>query len=163
MTEIRRPSSPRIVEWYRADPWPRMRRALLVGPAVLTLGGVVVAASFLTHQPLNVRIGAAVLGLALVLSGALFSVVGMQRILRDEVSLALRTDGVALRVAGGETLVLWDSLAQVRWDEARRELVMERLELGPLVVAQVFAGIAGPELALRLLQTKRKVAMNLLR
>src|SRR5580692_5606218 len=91
---------PRIVEWYRADPWPRMRRALIIGPAVLTLGGVVVAASFLTYQPLNVRIGAAVLGLALVLSGALFSVMGMQRILRDEVSLALRTDGVALRVGG---------------------------------------------------------------
>jgi hypothetical protein len=157
------PSSVRIVEWYRVDPWPRMRRVLLVGPAVLTVGGLVIAVSFLTRQPQHVRVGAAILGFACVLSGACFTMVGMQRILRDEVCLAVRTDGLAVRASGSETLVPWDDLAEARWDTTLAALVLERQGQVALVLAHVFAEVGGPELARRLKQAKRRADLNMLR
>lgn len=154
---------PRIVDWYRADPWPRMRRVLVTGPAVLALGGLVTAASFLARLPRDLRLDAMMAGLALVAGGALFTMVGMSRILRDDAYLALRTDGVALRIAGVDTLVRWDDLASVRWDGPRGELVLE--QVGGILIAVVprFAEVTGAELAERVVRTQQKAAMGLLR
>ncbi|HEY3821489.1 MAG TPA: hypothetical protein VGL81_30185 [Polyangiaceae bacterium] len=157
------PEPPRIVDWYRVDPWPRMRRVLFTGPLVLALGGLVTAASFLGRVPRDLRGDATLLGVVLVAGGALFTIVGMSHILRDDVYLALRTDGVVLRLAGLETLVLWDELASVRWNAPPGELVLERSAGAPLAVPRRFRGIEGTALAERILQTRRKAAMSLLR
>jgi hypothetical protein len=155
--------SPRIVEWYRADPWPRMRRVLLTGPAMLTAGGLVVFLSLVTRQPVHVRIAAAVAGFGLVAGGAMLTMFGMQRILRDEVCVALRTDGLAVQSSGSETLVPWDELEGARWDPAQDELVLMRMDASPIVLGHRFARIEGTALAQRIEATKRKVAMGLLR
>jgi hypothetical protein len=154
---------PRIVEWYRADSWPRMRRILLVGPALLTLGGLVIAVSFLTHQPRAVRVDAAALGFVLVAGGAIFTMVGMQRILREDLYLALRSDGIVVHSSAGETLVPWDELREARWDEVRAELVLLCAGAEPIVLARPFAGIGGRDLAARVAAVRRKAAMKLLR
>jgi len=153
--------APRILEWYRADPWPRMRRVLLVGPTILTLGGLVIAVSFLTRQTPDVRATAVVLGFALILGGAGFTLASMHGILRSEVSLVVRTDGVFVQSASAETLVPWDELLDVRWDAGAGALVLERSSGEPVVVARPPARMAGPDLANRVLQHKRKAAMNL--
>jgi hypothetical protein len=155
---------PRIIEWYRADPWPRMRRVLLTGPALLTAGGLIVFLSLITHQSMHVRIAAAVAGFALIAGGALLTMVGMHRILRDEVCLALRTDGVMVQSSGRESLIGWDELDGVRWDQARSELVLQRGGgAPPITVEGTFARIDGPTLVRRIEATKRKAALNLLR
>jgi hypothetical protein len=156
--------APRIIEWYRADPWPRMRRVLITGPAALTAGGLIVFLSLITHQSVEVRIAAAVAGFALVGGGALLTMVGMHRILRDEVCLAIRTDGVMVQTSGKESLVGWDELDGVRWDKERGELVLERGRSAPqITVDRKFARIDGPTLVQRIEATKRKAALNLLR
>jgi hypothetical protein len=155
--------APRILAFYRADPWARMRRVLFVGPSALTLGGLVIAVSFLTHQPSAVRVDSAAAGFVLIAGGAIYTMAGMQRILRDDLSLVLRTDGVVVQSAAAETLIAWDELTGARWDSSRAELVLERARGEPLVLARPFARIAGPELAANIASTKRKVAMNLLR
>jgi hypothetical protein len=152
---------PRIVEWHRADPWPRMRRVLVIGPTILTLGGLVIAVSFLTRQPLDVRAIATSAGFVLVIAGAAFTLASMHRILRNEVSLVLRTDGVLVQSARSETMVLWDDLRDVRWDAGAASLVLERSTGDPVVVGVAHVRIGGPELAARVLQCKRKVALNL--
>jgi hypothetical protein len=151
-----------ILDWYRADPWPRMRRVLIAGPALLSLGGLVVAVSFATRQPRDVRSAAVVLGLALVASGAGLTLGGMFRILRDDAYLAIRTDGVALRSASGEMLLAWADLSRVRWDDRRVELVLERKDGEPVVVARPFARIAGPELAGKIEQARRRELLGML-
>jgi hypothetical protein len=156
-------NAPRIVEWFRVDPWPRIRVVLLTGPAVLTLGGLVIAASFLTHASLHTRIEATVVGFVLVAGGALATVIGMQRVLRDEVSLALRTDGLVVQSGKGETFVAWDDVEDTRWDEARGLLLLSLGDGSTVTVARRFAGIEGKALADRIRMTKRKAAMNLLR
>jgi len=155
------PSDPHIIEWYRADSWPRMRRVLLTGPVILTLGGLVIAVSFLTHQPLETRMLATIVGFVLVAAGAATTLFGMHGILRSEVSLVLRTDGVLVQSASLETLVPWDDLVSVRWDPRSSCLVLERNGGEPVVVARPDARIGGSELAARVLQQKRKVALNL--
>jgi Bacterial PH domain len=155
-------SKPRIVEWYRADPWPHMRRVLLIGPTLVTLGGIVVSVSFVTRQTTEVRVASALAGFVLVAGGALFTMLGMHRILRDDLYLSLRTDGVVIQSSGREELVAWESFYRARWDTSRRELVIERDDGEPIIVPRPFAGIDGLVLARRIEATKRRVAMNLL-
>jgi hypothetical protein len=155
------PTEPRILEWYRADPWPRMRRVMLTGTTILTLGGLVIAVSFLTHQPPDVRVFATVAGFLLVGCGAAVTLAGMHRILRNEVSLVFRTDGVVVQSASSETLVPWDDLLSAHWDPQASSLVLERSGGSPLVVAGPRARIGGDELAAKVLQHKRRAAMNL--
>jgi hypothetical protein len=157
------PAKERIVEWYRADPWPRIRPFLFGGPTLLTLGGIVIAVSFLTHQPNSVRVESAAIGFLLVATGATITMVGMYGVLREEVYLALRTDGLALRVKGVETLVAWDDVREVRWDAAAAALVIERDGGEPLVFDRPLAGIEGPALPEVIERTKRRIAMRLVR
>jgi hypothetical protein len=157
------PAAVRIVDWYRADPWPQMRRTLVVGPAALTVGALIVAVSFLTRQSQDLRACAAGAGLTLVAASAIFTVASMHRILRDDEYLAIRTDGVILQHASRETLVVWDALARARWDALRAELVLERALGDSVVVGRVFARITGPVLAERIEHARRKAAMGLLR
>jgi hypothetical protein len=153
-----------MLSFYRAAPWARMRRVLLLGPSALATGGLVVAVSFLTRQPQGVRTAAAAAGLVLVAGGALYTLAGMHRILRDDVVIALHTDGLALTLQdpARELFIPWDDLRGVRWDVAAGELVLERSGAeGPIVFARPFAGISGKDLAERIAATKRRIAMNL--
>jgi hypothetical protein len=139
-----------------------MRRVLVVGPAVLTAGGLVIALTFAVHLARAARIDCTLAGLALVAGGASLTAVNMQRLLREEVSLALRTDGIAVQSAGTESFVSWDELERARWDEGGPALVLERRNAAPLVITRRFARIEGPALAARVQAAKRKAAMNLL-
>jgi hypothetical protein len=153
----------RILAFYRSDPWPRMTRVLLVGPGALTLGSLVIAVSFLAHQAHRVRVDAAAVGFVLVAGGAAYTLLGMQRILRNDLVVVLRTDGLAVQVAAEETVVPWDEVEGARWDASRRALVLEYAGREPMVLPGPFARIAGNELAQAILTTKRRIAMNLLR
>jgi hypothetical protein len=157
------PKPPRILEWYRADPWPGMRRVLVVGPALLTLGGLVIAVSFLSSVSREMRIDSSAAGFALIGGGALATMFGMGRILRDDSYVALRTDGIVIRVGGDETLVPWDALHAVRWDASRTVLILEREGAPSIAVERGFARTPGSEVAERIEQTRRRAALNMLR
>jgi hypothetical protein len=151
-----------ILDWYRTDPWPRMRRLLLAGPALLSLGGLVVAVSFAARQPERVRSAAAIVGLVLVASGASLLLGGMFRILREDAYLAIRTDGVVFRSLSRETVVVWSELARARWDARSAELVLERTAGQPIVLAHPFARITGSALADKLELARRRASMGML-
>jgi hypothetical protein len=157
------PDKARILEWYRADPWPRMRRLLFVGPGLLTLGGIVIAVSFLARQPRDVRVEAAAVGFVLVATGAIVTMLGMHLMLRDDEYLALRTDGLVLRSGGVETLVAWDDVHAARWDAPAGALVIERQNGERVVFDRRLARIAGAALPELIERTKRRVAMKLVR
>jgi hypothetical protein len=139
-----------------------MRRVLVIGPGLLSLGGLVVAESFATRQPEATRSIAAVVGLALVAAGAGLTLGGMFWILRDDAYLAIRTDGVAVRLPPRETLIAWSDLARARWDAAQGALVLEREGGDVLVVPRRFAGIAGPDLVAKVEQARRRASLGML-
>lgn len=152
-----------IVDWYRADDSKRMRRVLVTGATSLMLGGLVIAVSFLTRQPERIRELAAAAGIAVVAASAAFTAVSMQGILREDVSVALRSDGVVVQAGSNETIVVWTDVLVARWDEARGALVIERRGAEAVVVAWRPARISGPALAARIEREKQRAAMGLLR
>lgn len=156
----------RIVDWVRVDPWPRMRRALTAGPIVMLSGGLAIAVSFLTHQPHDVRVASAAAGFVLIAGSAIYTVATMHAILRQDTYVAIRTDGVALRgctASHVEIVLSWDGLESVRWDAAREEIILERVEGDAVHVVGTFARVTGEALARRIEQARRQAAMGLLR
>ncbi len=153
--------APRMIAFYRADTRARVRRVLLTGPSALTLGGLVIAVSFLAHQAYELRVASAAVGFVLIAGGAGYTLLGMQRILRDDVYVALRTDGVAIQSSVGETLIAWEALEGARWVPDPGALVLERTGAPPVVVERSFARIAGPALAEQIRAARRRVAMGL--
>jgi hypothetical protein len=150
-----------MLDWYRVDAWRRMRRVLVAGPALLTLGGLVVAVSFATREPASVRELADIVGLFLVAAGAAVTMAGMHRILRDDAYLSIRTDGVMLHSASLETFVAWTDLERVRWDGARPAILLERREGDAIVISHRFATIEAPALAERIERARRRTAMGM--
>ena len=159
-----------ILDWYRADAWPRMRRVLVVGPALLSLGGLVVGVSFT-----DARTGARAFGGRDGRNGAGRWPGQASRWRPCTASCAttrtsaIRTDGVVFRLASLEmALVAWEDLARARWDDARGELTLERtpgdggVERTPLVVPHRFAGIAGAVLVQKIEQARRRASMGFL-
>ena len=156
-----------MLDWFRVDNGRRIRRVLLIGPSLLSLGGLVVALSFSARSSESVRTLAIVVGMALVAAGAGSTLAGMARILREDSYLAIRTDGVALRFEAAEAVHLWENITRIRWDAARGALVLElrgegdREGAGEVTVARTFAGVTGPALAERLERSRRRVSMGM--
>ena len=153
----------RILDWYRADTSARVRRILMVAPALMSFGGIVIAISFLSHQSQRVRVDAAAVGFVLIAASSVFTAATMYRILREDGSVTLRTDGVAVQSSGQETVVAWADLEAARWDLDQGALVLERRGAAPVVVAWTPAKISGPALAERLERDRQRAAMGLLR
>jgi hypothetical protein len=161
------PGAVRIIEWYRLDHGRRMRRILIGGPGVVTLGGLLIAVSFTGRHAADLRVAAVLGGLGLVASGAALTIATMYWTLRQDAYIALRTDGLTLHdgsaSAPEETFIPWDALAQASWDSARAEVRLEQVDGRVVVVARPYAGIALSVLAQRIEQTRRRAAMGLLR
>jgi hypothetical protein len=105
--------------------------------------------------------------MALVASGAGSTLAGMARILRDDSYLAIRTDGVELRLGAAEAIHRWEDIVRIRWDDARGAIVLELQgseadEVTEVAVARAFVGVTGPVLAERLERSRRQVSMGIL-
>jgi hypothetical protein len=158
------PSRPaHIVEWYRVDQSRRIRRVLGVGATLVTIGGLVVGLSFLTRQRHDVGVVEAFVGLLWVAAGSLQTVVRLQRVLRDDAHILLRTDALAMQAGTSEIAVAWDDIASARWDEQRTAVIVVRSSGEELVLDRPFAGIEGPQLVRRIEDAQRKSRFNLLR
>lgn len=150
-----------ILEWYRANSSGPMLRILVTGAAAMLLAAVVIAASFLTRQPEQIRAWSAGAGLVLAVSSGAFTHFSMYRLLSRDASLAIRTDGICLQAQGTESVLPWDEIERAGWDAARRRLVIERAGADPVVVTWIPAGISGPDLAVRIERERMRVALGL--
>ena len=150
-----------LVDFYRADSWPRMRCVLIAGPVLLTLGALVVPVAFATREPAAMRELADIVGLLLIAGGASLTMAGLHGLLRDDAYLALRTDGVLFQSASLEAFVPWDDLVGARWDGARPALLLERRGGEVVVVPRRFARLDGPALAERIERARRRASLGI--
>jgi hypothetical protein len=137
-----------------------MRRVLVVGASLLSGGALVMMASFLVHAREWIRSATAGLGLVCTIAGAVQTAIGMPRILLEDAYLAIRSDGLQLRLSGVDSFVSWDDLERVRHEPGAVVLVLREGE--PVVIRRVFAGITLEDLAKRLDDARRKAQFNLL-
>jgi hypothetical protein len=150
--------------------FPRLDRSRPVGPQVVHARDAVLRTGQVTAEGEPVRngsmwweLGLGLLGLASIATGGAVAIVGLNRTLRDESYLALRSDGAYFRAGRERSLLRWDEVCAVRWDEDRRAVVFERHEGEPWLRVERFAGIAGPDLAKRASEIRRKALFGLLR
>jgi hypothetical protein len=154
----------RLIEWYRVDQTRRIRRALVTGAGILTLGACIAAVSFVTHQREAVRHWTAVFGILSTIVGALIAVIGMARVLATDTYLAVNAEGVVLNLdeAGEKRLLRWDDLERVRFDGARGAVVFALRDGGEVVTETSFAGAEKKDLAARLDFLRRRAGFGML-
>ena len=155
--------APSVISFYRVDQSRRIRRVLIVGAGLITVGAIVMALSFLTRNTDAVRQVATTLGLVCTVAGGLGAVVGMSRALREDTCLVVRTDGLMTQSAGQETLFRWADIERIRLGADAETIVVVRLDGTEITVAdRPFAGTETKALAGELDTMRRKAAWNLL-
>lgn len=152
-----------LLEWYRPDQSRRVWRVLLVGAAIMTAGGLVMAISFLTHQKESLRNMSATIGIVLTVCGGLWTVLGMTRILADDRYIAVKVEGLVIALGGDEREVAWGDLERIRFDDEQRTLVLVPRTGDAIAVDTKFAGKTGRDLAQRLDELRRKASFGVLR
>jgi len=153
-------AAPILAHW-RLDQRRGFTRVLGQGALLVAIGCAVVGAG-LFFRARGVGHWAIPLGVFIVAAGPLRAIIGMHRLLVVETYLAVRADALVWSAGTGAPLELpWDALRAVAWDEARAAVVVEPREGEPLLLAQRFDGVTGPELARRLEQVRKRAALGL--
>ena len=156
-------AEPSVISFYRVDQSRRIRRVLSLGAGLITLGAIVMAASFLTRHTEDFRKVATTIGFACTIAGGLSAVIGMSRALREDAYLVVRTDGLVTQSGGEETLFRWADIERIRVGEDARTIVVERADGSVVTVSdRPFAGTETKALAGELDGMRRKAAWNLL-
>lgn len=155
----------RLVDWYRLRPFRTLAYALVPGMLLLPLGNFVAAYSAARMAkaaegpwlPLLL-----LLGFGLMAAGPLWAMFSLFMSLRRDVYLAIRTDGLAVRLDAEreETLYSWESLTQIRYDPAQDGLCLELSDGEALILRGAFAGVTLAELARRIRDARRLAVWN---
>lgn len=158
------PEKSALLEWYRADATAAVVRVVVLGSALVMCGVVCVGLCLSGAgggQVVNVLLG--VVGALCTLAGPGVTILGFQRVLSQDVYLAVRREGLAFHDGGTEQRVSWDDLVEARSEGDPPRLTLVRRAEAPLHLPVRFDGVDAPELARRLNQVRRRALMNLLR
>ena len=152
-----------ILSFYRRDE-PRVRGILVRGGVALTVGAFLLLVCALTerlHLSPMVRWSLSALGIFLFGYALITGFLQLPTLLRYEVYVAIRTDGLFLSLEPDpEILVPWEDLESV--DAEGDEIVMRRRAGEPLRLSGRFGGKTTAELAQCLDDARRKSSLNLL-
>lgn len=153
----------RTVEWYRPALLGRMVLVWVVGVMMIGIGMVSSGIAFDPTGRFSSGLQTVCLlgGVSCTVSGALFGLLGMLRVLAvDPVWLLLRLDGVVFYSHGDEVFIPWQSLKGVRWVE--RCLILESEQVPDIRIRHRFMGISGPDLVARIIEVQRQALMGVL-
>ncbi|MEL6349850.1 MAG: hypothetical protein AAFV53_42500 [Myxococcota bacterium] len=151
------------VEWYRPVLLGRMIAIWLGGVMLIGFGMVSSAIAFdpTGRFPEMVQAVSLVAGVLATVSGALFGLIGILRVLAaDPVWLLVRLDGLLYHTDHEERFIPWQGLRTARW--ADRRLILEEDDQEPLVIGYRFMGISGPDLARRIRELQRQALLGVL-
>jgi hypothetical protein len=148
-----------LVDYYRVSQVRKLVAAFLPGSLVLLPLGCLITALSVSRQlvPPALSPYVAVLGLCVTASGPLWCIVSLLRaIRRDDLYVAIRTGGLALRLdpEAPPELLPWDAIADVRFDAARKVLLVEVGER-TIEIRQRFAELGLDELGRKLRDARR--------
>ena len=153
----------RTVEWYRPAMLGRMVMVWVVGVMMIGVGMVSSGVAFDQTGRFSSGLQLVCLlgGVASTVSGALFGLLGILRVLAvDPIWLLLRLDGVVYFNDGEEVFISWQSLKAVRWVD--RILVLESEHVPDIQIRHRFMGISGPDLVSRIQEVQRQALMGVL-
>jgi hypothetical protein len=154
------PVEAKVLEWHRVE--GMVLGSLALGTVILALGPICGAIAFVAfkHRP-PLEITFAVIGAICVIVGPTFAIVKLARSLREDASLAARTDGVTFERNGKALHMAWDEIERIEL-EPPTTLVFRMRSAEPFVLHERFALVETPELAKRLEELRRKASFGLL-
>jgi hypothetical protein len=153
-------AAPTVFEWHRVE--GAVLSALALGAGVLLLGPILGAVAFVGFKHhLRMEVAVAIVAGICVVVGPALAVVRLARSLREDASLAARSDGVVFERNGKSLHMKWDDIERVEL-EPEGALVFRRKSDEPFVLHERFATIATDELVKRLEELRRKASFGLL-
>jgi hypothetical protein len=185
------PRGGRIVAHYRIDRSGTLKRSLGAAAAIVTLASIAVATAIWlgridaseyarprdsivrggrvneAGEPVRTtslawELGIGALGIASILSAGTIAIRGLHRALSEESYLVLRTDGALFRDNGARSLVRWEEIEGIAWDEAKRAVCFVRHDGSEWSRGESYAGIDGRALAKQAAEVRRKALFGIL-
>jgi len=150
----------KVLEWHRVE--GAVLSSLAIGAGILFLGPTFGAVAFVAfkHDPM-LKLVFAILGGLCVLVGPTLAILRLAHTLREDASLAARTDGVTFERNGKSLHMSWDAIERVEL-EPPTTLVFRMRDSEPFLLHERFAMIDTKELAQRLEELRRKASFGLL-
>lgn len=160
-----RASLERLVDWYRVPQARALIRAFAPGALLfLPLGGLLVAFSTLPRFPFapELRPLWTVAGVLVTAAGPLWALRQLFRAIRADLYVAIRLDGLGVRLdpAREEVVYDWEAMREVRYDPARAALRIELEGQEPVSIQGPFAELSTEELARRVRDARRLAVWN---
>ncbi len=158
-----RASFEKLVDWYRLRQSRALAKAFLPGLFLLPLGSLIVALSMSQVALSNLlRPMLTVLGVLVTASGPVWAVWQLFRAIRRDLYLAIRIDGLAVRLdpALDETLYSWERLHEIQHDPEADLLRIQADDGAPLALAGPSEGVSLAELASRIRDARRLAVWN---
>ncbi len=149
-----------VLEWHRVE--GALLGSLAIGAFILFMGPSFAAIAFVAcKHNYTLELTFAILGGICVLVGPTFAIVRLASSLREDASLAARTDGVIFERNGKSLHMAWDEIERVELVPPHT-LVFRKREGEPFMLHERFALIETGKLAVRLEDLRRKASFGLL-
>jgi len=149
-----------VFEWHRVE--GAVLSSLALGSAILFLGPSFGAIAFIVFKhDFRFELAFGILGGICVVCGPAYAILKLARSLREDASIAARSDGVVFERNGKALHMQWDDIERVEC-EPEGALVFRRKSDEPFVIHERFATIATNELQKRLEELRRKASFGLL-
>jgi hypothetical protein len=153
---------PSLVLWFRQDVRRAVRAAWLRAFVFVFL-----AMAFLTaplsawESPTALQVVGWIFGGACLVTGPIYLMVRLQRILAPDIYLAVHRGGVSWHDEADNRFVAWDQIREVRAREGSAGIVLELDGQEDLVVAEAFVDVTSAELAELLTELLQKALLGL--
>ena len=153
-------AAPTVFEWHRVE--GAVLSSLMLGAAILFLGPSFGAIAFIVFKhDLRLELVFGILGGICVVLGPAYAIIKLARSLREDASLAARSDGVIFERKGKALHMAWDDIERVELGP-EASLIFRRKSDEPFVLHERFAMIETAELQKRLEELRRKASFGLL-
>jgi hypothetical protein len=156
------PEQPALLSFYRAE-HPGTWSSLIRGSVFATLGALIVLVGSLSvffGVPEVWKLISAGVGASMLLFGLISGFVAVPRALFNESGLMVRQDGLLFQ-GKADALLLWDSIERITAAPLKGPLTVRLKDGTTHEFALRYGGLAPTDLARKLEQARRRVALNL--
>lgn len=147
-----------VVDWYRVSQLPTLVYAFV--PAMLLFvpaGGALISFGRIDACPPTLAPWVTLAGVLVMAAGPIWCGVTLVRSIRGDAYVAIRMDGLALRLDGAaeERVIPWRDIEDIRYDRAAKRAVITLGDHESCVIRAQFADISLEELTRRMRDARR--------
>jgi hypothetical protein len=152
-----------MVDWYRVEQSRALLRAFLPAFVFMPVGSCVVGLSLLgSVVPIAWQGYLTLLGVLITACGPLWAIVQLQRSIRADLYVAIRVDGLCIRLdpEREERVYDWNRVLDAEYDASVGVISVSLRDAEPLSIAGKFSQLGLPELCRRIRDARRLAVWN---